>query len=115
MVRLIRTAYNLPAEACFLIVGGDSLVDLPSWHHASELITLCRLAVIGRPGIQPDLAQLEEALPGLSARLDWVEMPPTGVSSHELRARVRAGQSIRYQVAEPVRAYIEQQRLYRGG
>ena len=114
-VRLIRAQYDLSAETCFLIVGGDSLVDLPTWHNAPELITLCRLAVIGRPGFRPDLAQLAAAVPGLSARLDWVEMPLTGVSSREIRARVRAGRSIRYQVADPVREYIEQQRLYQTG
>ncbi|MBE7470716.1 MAG: nicotinate (nicotinamide) nucleotide adenylyltransferase [Anaerolineae bacterium] len=111
-VRLIRAQYHLSAEACFLIIGGDSLVDLPTWHDAPELITLCRLAVIGRPGYRPDLTELEAAVPGLSARLDWVDMPPTGVSSRDIRARVRAGRSIRYQVTESVRAYIEQQRLY---
>ncbi|MCL4296547.1 MAG: nicotinate-nucleotide adenylyltransferase [Anaerolineae bacterium] len=113
MVRLIRRQYELSAEACFLIVGGDSLVDLPTWHNTPELVTLCRLAVAHRPGYRPDLVELEAIIPGLSARLDWVEMPLIGVSASDIRARVRAGQSIRYQVAEPVRAYIEQQQLYR--
>jgi nicotinate-nucleotide adenylyltransferase len=111
-VRLIRAQYDLSAEACFLIIGGDSLVDLPTWYHAPELVTLCRLAVIGRPGYRPDLSGLEAAVPGLSARLDWVDMPPTAVSSRDIRARVRAGRSVRYQVAEGVREYIEAHGLY---
>ncbi len=111
-VRLIRAQVDLPAEACFLIIGGDSLLDLPTWYHAPELLTLCRLAVVHRPGFQPDLTKLEGVLPGLTARLDWVEMPLIGLSSRDIRARVRAGQSIRYQVAEEVREYIERERLY---
>ncbi|MCK6630688.1 MAG: nicotinate (nicotinamide) nucleotide adenylyltransferase, partial [Anaerolineae bacterium] len=63
-VRLIRAQHNLSAEACFLIIGGDSLVELPTWHHTLELITLCRLAVIGRPGYRPDLTELEATVPG---------------------------------------------------
>jgi len=86
---------------------------LPTWHNALELITLCRLAVAHRPGFRPDLTELETAIPGISARLDWVEMPLIDVSASEIRARVRSGQSIRYQVAEGVREYIEQHGLYR--
>jgi nicotinate-nucleotide adenylyltransferase len=112
-VRLLRARHDLAAEACFLIIGGDSLVDLPTWHNAPELATLCRMAVAHRPGFRPDLTGLEAAIPGIRSRLNWVEMPPIGVSSRDIRARVRAGQSIRYQVAEGVRAYIEQQGLYR--
>lgn len=112
-VRLVRQQYELSAEECFLIVGGDSLVDLPAWHNAPELISLCRLAVAHRPGYRPNLAELEAVIPGLGARLDWVEMPLIGVAASEIRDRVRAGRSIRYQVAEPVREYIEQQQLYR--
>ncbi|MBE7551825.1 MAG: nicotinate (nicotinamide) nucleotide adenylyltransferase [Anaerolineales bacterium] len=112
-VRLIRQQYELSAEECILIVGGDSLVDLPTWYHASELVTLCRLAVAHRPEYRPDLAELEAVIPGLRTRLDWVEMPLIGVSASDIRARVRAGRSIRYQVAEPVREYIEQNQLYR--
>jgi nicotinate-nucleotide adenylyltransferase len=112
-VRLIRTHHDLDADACFLIIGGDSLVDLPTWHNAPELVTLCRLAVAHRPGFRPDLTELDTAIPGIRSRLDWVEMPLIGVSSRDIRARVKAGQSIRYQVAEEVRVYIEQQGLYR--
>lgn len=113
MVRLVRVQHGLSAEECFLIVGSDSLADLPTWYHAPELISLCRLAVIHRPGYRPDLSNLATAIPGLTSRLDWVEMPVSGVSSSDIRARVRAGRSIRYQVAEGVRAYIEQYGLYR--
>ncbi|MFN8458262.1 MAG: nicotinate-nucleotide adenylyltransferase [Anaerolineae bacterium] len=111
-VRLVRAKYDVAADGCFFIIGGDSLVDLPKWYHTAELAQLCRLAVIHRPGYRPDLAWLENVIPGLSRRVNWVEMPVSGVSSSEIRARVGAGLSIRYQVAEPVRAYIEQHCLY---
>ena len=52
-VQLLRHQYNLSPDECFFIIGGDSLVDLPTWYHASELITLCRLAVSHRPGYRP--------------------------------------------------------------
>jgi nicotinate-nucleotide adenylyltransferase len=111
-VRLIREEYALPADGCFFIIGGDSLMDLPDWHQAEELITLCRLAVAHRPGYRPDIAQLETTIPGLRKRLEWVEMPLLAIASSEIRARVQAGRSIRYQVVESVRDYIDQHQLY---
>jgi nicotinate-nucleotide adenylyltransferase len=111
-VQLVRAQYDLAADHCFFIIGADSLIDLPKWYHTVELVKLCRLAVVHRPGYQPNLTSLESVIPNLSTRVDWVEMPVSGVSSSDIRARVRAGLSIRYQVAEPVRAYIEQHRLY---
>jgi nicotinate-nucleotide adenylyltransferase len=114
-VRLIRAEYTLATDDCFFIIGGDSLVDLPTWHNPPELVTLCRLAVIHRPGFRPDLPGLEAAIPGIGARLDWVEMPLIGISSSQIRARVQAGQSIRYQVVDAVWNYIDQHQLYRQG
>jgi nicotinate-nucleotide adenylyltransferase len=111
-IRLIREQYNLPAEQCFFIIGGDSLQDLPTWHQPEGLITLCRLAVIHRPGYQPELDDLERVIPGLNERLVWVEAPLLEISASNIRRRVAQGQSVRYQVPEAVRAYIEEQGLY---
>jgi len=111
-VRLLRYQHNLSPDECFFIIGGDSLVDLPTWHNASELMSLCRLAVSHRPGYQPDLGSLEEELPGLSNRMDWVEMPVLGLEASVIRQRVQAGRSIRYQVTDTVRQYIDTNKLY---
>ena len=112
-VRLIRGQNNLDANGCFFIIGGDSLESLPRWHRANELVSLCQLAVSHRPGYQPDLSTLEQQLPSLANRLVWVEMPALDLEASTIRARVAVGQSIRYQVPDSVRAYIEQHQLYR--
>jgi nicotinate-nucleotide adenylyltransferase len=112
-VRLIQARYGLSAEQCYFIIGGDSLTDLPDWHNPAGLIELCRLAVIRRPGHELDLELLDWQISGLTDRLDWVDMPLIGIAGTGIRARVAGGQSIRYQVLEPVRDYIEQNGLYR--
>ena len=111
-VRLIRARYNLSSEHCFFIVGGDSLVDLPTWHKPEKLIEMCRLAVVHRPGYRPDVSQLEQVIPGVVSRLDWVTAPAIDLAASEIRARAQRGESIRYQVPEVVAKYIKEQGLY---
>lgn len=112
-VHLIRDDWGTGANETYFIMGVDSLAHLLTWHQPVRLIKLCRLAVVARPNYRADLAELEAALPGISRRLDWVEMPVLGISSSDLQRRVRKGCSIRYQVPASVAAYIAERRLYR--
>ncbi len=112
-IGLIRKQYKLSAEACFFIIGGDSLADLPGWHKPQTLITLCRLAIVYRPGYQPDIEALEGIIPGLSSRLNGIPLAITvKLASSMVRNSVKAGQSIRYLVPDKVRIYIKQYQLY---
>lgn len=111
-VQLLRTQYNISAEHCFFIIGGDSLADLPTWHNPETLINLCRLAVVHRPGYRPDVSQLEQVIPGVARRLNWVTAPAIDLAASEIRAKVRHRESIRYQVPDAVDNYIKQHGLY---
>lgn len=97
---------------CF-IMGADSLEDLPRWYEPQRLIAQAMLAVAGRPGVRPDLAEIEQAVPGVSARVQWVDAPLVDLSSTQLREMVKAGASIRYLVPDSVIDYIQQHDLYR--
>lgn len=112
-VRLLRAEYATNAEETYLILGADSLAQLPTWHEPQQLLQLCRLAVVARPHAEVDMSTLEHALPGIAQRVDWVAMPALDISSSELQRRVRARHSIRYQTPEAVRRYIAEHRLYR--
>ena len=111
-MELLRAEWG-PGPRFFFIEGPDSLSDIVSWYRPQRLIELCELAVVARPGGEIDLPQLESRLPGLSARLHWVEMPLLEISSTDLRARVRAGRPISYLVPLKVEAYIHRHGLYR--
>lgn len=110
--RLICGRYQLAADDCFFIIGSDSLADLPAWRQPAQLIEVCRLAVVHRPGYQADLSGLAQIIPGLQQRLDWVEIPTVDFSSSTIRRRVAEGQSVRYQLPNRVREYINEHKLY---
>jgi len=101
------------AELVFLM-GGDSLAQFPTWHDPAGIVRAAYLAVMRRPGHEPDLAALEQAVPGLRERLVWIDAPPLDIAASDLRRRVREGLPLRYLVPPPVEAYIREHHLYTG-
>ena len=100
-------------DELFLILGWDSLAELPQWHEPSQLITMCRLVVVPRPGYpRPKLKKLEAAIPGISERVMFLDKPRVDVSASAIRERVAQGLTIYHLVPEPVNRYIKGYRLY---
>lgn len=96
----------------FFILGLDSLVEVPTWHQPERLIQLCHLVAVARPGFEVDMQQLEDSVPGISSRVEIIDMPEVDISSSDLQRRVKEGLPIRYQVPEEVERYIREHRLY---
>ena len=105
---------TLGGELVFLL-GLDALFDLPNWHRPAELIELAELGVADRGASRPGPEALDRLLPGLSARVRWIEMPRIDISGTELRRRAAEGRSLRYLVPPGVEAYIAEHRLYATG
>jgi nicotinate-nucleotide adenylyltransferase len=106
---------QLGAEAeLFFLVGWDSLVGLPQWHEPYRLIQLCRLVALTRPDLtRPDLKSLESFVPGITANVVWLDIPPIDISSSDIRDRVARGLSIQGLVPDGVESYIKENKLYR--
>ncbi|MGQ9684410.1 MAG: nicotinate-nucleotide adenylyltransferase [Anaerolineae bacterium] len=111
-LELLRQEHGPDADLYFLM-GIDSLAGILSWRSPARILALATLVAAERPGATVDLEALEAALPGLGGRLRLLHIPEIGISSRDLRRRVRAGLPIRYQVPEAVEAYIREQNLYR--
>lgn len=106
-----RERHPPPAELWF-VVGADAARDLPRWHRAAEVVTMARLAIVGRPGFSVDIPALLAALPGLAGRYTLIDGPHLDISSTELRGRLAAGRTVRYLLPEEVRLYIAEHGLY---
>jgi len=111
---LRRLAPQHPGRELILLLGGDSLRDLPTWHRAPDLVAECRqIGVMRRPGDAIDLAALEAHLPGLASRVVFIDAPLLEISSREIRRRVAEGLPFRYYLLPSVYEYIVRHGLYR--
>ncbi len=100
-------------DELFFILGQDTLMQLPQWHEAQNLIRLCYLVAAPRPGVKnPDLKALEAALPGITQRVMLMKEPQVDISATDIRERAARGLSVRHLVPEPVNRYIKEHRLY---
>jgi nicotinate-nucleotide adenylyltransferase len=111
MVRLMRQEVG-PDTQLFLLMGMDSLRDLPTWHEAAWLVENCTLVALSRHDVTLDWNKLEAALPGLRERVIILDMPELEIASHEIQNRVRRGHPIRHQVPRLVESYIYKHQLY---
>ena len=103
-----------PAADLVYIMGGDSLHDLPTWHRPTDLVAALRfIGVMRRPGDSIDLPALERIVPGLTAKVRYVEAPLLDIAAHEIRQRVAEGRPFRYFLLPAVYDYIVEHNLYR--
>lgn len=106
-----------PAHEFMLLIGSDTLLDLPHWYQPLRVLEHAGLLVMTRPGSAVLTAeQLRERL-NLPAqtplRLEAIETPQIDISSRDLRRRAAAGRSLRYLLPRAVECYIHDKRLYR--
>ena len=98
----------------FLLLGWDSVAELPSWKAPYRISKMARVVAFPRPGFaKPDLAGLEKAMPGIGDRIVYIDEPSLSISSTCIRQRVMEGKSVRYMVPDAVRQYIIEHDLYK--
>jgi nicotinate-nucleotide adenylyltransferase len=110
----LRAVY--PAAEMWFLIGADSLADLSRWRDPARIIALARLAVLFRPGYEPDLGGVAAGLSlgevDLRRCIDWLAGPSLDVSSSALRERARRGLPLRYLVPPSVEVYVREHGLY---
>lgn len=113
---LSALAEQHPDDELFLLLGADSLADLPRWRDPGRICDLATPLVVARAGESPadfgvlapvvETAQLEQI-----KRLQ-IRMPPTPISSTDIRRRIATGEPWQELVPTEVAAYIQQHALY---
>lgn len=105
-----------PGHTWYLLLGADSLVDLPQWYDPVGIIQRAGLLVIARSGTPVLTGEHLRARLGLAAsaplHLQLVEAPLIDIASRDLRRRGAQGRSLRYLVPRAVECYIHDKHLF---
>jgi nicotinate-nucleotide adenylyltransferase len=120
---LARIKAKDPTRELFFLMGADSLRDLPGWRNPQQICEFATPVMVRRGelgeaahvGESFDWSRLETILTAervRDIRDHQVHMPRVDLSSSEIRARVAAGESIRFRTPRAVEKYIESHRLY---
>lgn len=111
-IQEFRSEFGDDAEIYF-IIGWDGISRLHQWKNVEQLVKLCRIAVVPRPGFPPpDIVTLDNSIPGLSESLVLLDRPLIDVSATEIRKKVFQGLPFEQNVPAPVAEYIKKHRLY---
>jgi len=111
-MKLLHQQYPL-AELVFLM-GGDSLLDLNTWHQSQEFIDSCdKIGVMHRVGEEIDLSELEKELPGLKGKVEFIVAPLLEISSNRIRKLVSEDKPYRYYLLPKVYEIIQKEDLYK--
>ncbi len=103
-----------PDAEIVLLLGGDSLRDLPTWRLCADLVAaVSKIGVMRRPGDPFDMPALEASIPGVTEKVTFIDALLQNLSSREIRRRVTSGEVYRYYVLPAVYDYIQSNHLYR--
>jgi nicotinate-nucleotide adenylyltransferase len=98
----------------FLLLGWDSVADLPSWKAPYRISKMARIVAFPRPGFaKPGSAELEKTMPGIAQRIVYMDEPFLSISATCIRQKAREGKSVRYIVPDAVGQYIAEHNLYK--
>lgn len=98
-----------PDVLFYWIVGSDMVNDLPGWRRIDELAERIHFIGLERPEQSAD----ESGLPVfIRRRLLRAGMPQIGISSTDIRRRLKERRSVRYMLPEAVQEIITRNDLY---
>ncbi len=113
----------------WFLMSADALAGLRTWRDPDRILEVARIAVAPRVSDAPaadrsaplaapasgdaSAERFAAEFPGREGRALFLDGPRLGISSTAIRARVRAGRSIRYLVPDRVANLIREYALYR--
>lgn len=113
---LTLTELTAPGRELYLLMGSDMFLTLGSWRRPETILRLATVVAAGRlndPAEADAIKRTREALlAAYGGDVRLLDNPVTEVSSTFLRDRITAGEDTSEWLTEPVRAYIEKEKLY---
>lgn len=103
---LVRLSEKNPQHRFHLIIGEDNLYSFPKWKNAHMILENYGLVVYPRVNSKPSELKDHE-------KVKWIDAPEINISATQIRKFVKAGQSPKYLVTDPVLEIIASRKLFR--
>lgn len=97
-----------PHSQIYFLTGSDVVHELDAWKHPEQIYRLAKVVIATRPGFDEFDRRNRFAKKSIVVPITGI-----GVSSSEIRQRVKKGKSITYLVPSRVEDYIKKKKLYR--
>lgn len=97
----------------YFIIGQDSLKNLPNWYNPKRLLELTKILVYPRDNHADIKSMIKETIKVYGGEICEIDAPLFGISSTDIRSRIKKGLSIRHMVTDSVCEYIEKGGLYK--
>ena len=99
----------------YFIIGLDSLIDFEKWYRPDVIFKSAKIAVAMRGGVLPEkFLELKKYYEEkYNAEIVKITMPEIGISSSDIRMRVKNDIPIRYMTTRDVEKYIVNNNLYK--
>ncbi len=117
----VDTLEALRSETCgeadlFLVIGADTLPEIPTWRDAPRLADLARIIAVNRPDcpirVTDELVETFGAARTKAIVGDAIVVDPVPISATEVRERARLRERLTGLVPEAVEKYIVDRSLY---
>ncbi|MDD4311838.1 MAG: nicotinate (nicotinamide) nucleotide adenylyltransferase [Eubacteriales bacterium] len=111
LLTLQELRQQYPDAEISIIIGSDTLSDLPNWYHPEEVLKIANVLCVPRVGIeQNDTAAAQMLRERYGARVRLLSAKADMIASTEIRKRLTAGLSVEGLMPERV-----EQAMYEGG
>lgn len=106
-----------PERILYFLVGTDVFLKLSRWYRAEDIFRLADIVLMRREDEDGVLSLIKEKsaeyIREYGARVHVMDLPPTVISSSDVRVRLSAGLPTEGVLPSPVEEYIKNNNLYR--
>lgn len=102
-----KEKFNLSSKDTYLLIGSDSLINFHKWKNYKTILKECKVIVASRPGFQE--SRIDEKI---LSQISFSDIPKIGISSSQIRKRIKKGFTVRYMLSNQVMNYINKTGLY---
>ena len=102
-----KEKFNLSSKDTYLLIGSDSLINFHKWKNYKTILKECKVIVASRPGFRE--SRIDEKI---LSQISFSDIPKIGISSSQIRKRIKKGFTVRYMLSNQVMNYINKTGLY---